>query len=153
MDRLTIPEAAEALGVTQSAVWQRIKRNTIRHEKDSEGKTYVFIELPVTGTDTVNEQSPNGLHDTLFMSMQDQIDTLKSELAIRNEELRRKDTIIMTMAQRIPELEPAKESTPEPRDAPETATGQRLDADPRSDGVGQETAKSRSWWRRFFGFN
>jgi len=141
VDRLTIPEAAEALGVTQSAVWQRIKRNTINHEKDSEGKTYVFVEPSVTSNDTVNDSSPNGLPDTLFRSMQDQIDTLKAELANRNEELRRKDTIIMTMAQRIPELEPATE----PRESPESASGGVEGVEEPSGGE-----KQKSWWHRLF---
>ncbi len=43
---------------------------------------------------------------------------LEAELEDRKEEARRKDAIVMTMAQRIPELEPA----PEPREEPETAS-------------------------------
>ncbi len=46
------------------------------------------------------------------------MDFLETELENRKEKARRKDTIIMTMAQRIPELEPA----PEPREEPETAS-------------------------------
>ncbi|CAA9312620.1 MAG: hypothetical protein AVDCRST_MAG93-5325 [uncultured Chloroflexia bacterium] len=61
-------------------------------------------------------------------------------------EVERKDTIIMQMAQRIPELEAPAEQ----RNGSKTAS-------PRSDrGTvpedSQETAEPRSWWRRFFGF-
>ena len=142
MDRLTIPEAAEVLGVTQSAVWQRIKRATIHHEKDSDDKTYVFIEPPVTKTNKVSDASPDGLRDALFRAMQEQVETLKREVEDWKEEARRKDTIIMTMAQRIPELEPASE----PREEPVSA----------SEGEGKEEVPPEgerrvSWWRRLFG--
>ena len=73
--------------------------------------------------------------------LRDQIDWLRREIE-------RKDTIIMSMAQRIPELEPA----PEPPYAPETATEstvkRRVSPEP------QEPPQRRpGWWRRFFGFS
>jgi transposase len=81
---------------------------------------------------------------SLLTSMQDQIDTLKQELEDRKEEARRKDAILMTMAQRIPELE----APTEPRESPVSS----------SEGAGkgggqeqQEPSKRRSWWREFFG--
>jgi|SRR5829696_4043462 len=142
MDRLTIPEAAEALGVTQSAVWQRVKRGTIHHEKDAEGKTYVFIQPTVTKTDTVNDASPDGLHDTLFKAMQDQIETLKREVEDWKEEARRKDAILMTMAQRIPELQAA----PDEQESPLSGSGGGDEGDARPD----DTGGSRPWWKRLF---
>ena len=51
----------------------------------------------------------------LLASMQDQIDTLKQELEDWKEEARRKDAILMTRGQRIPELE----APAEPREASE----------------------------------
>jgi hypothetical protein len=50
------------------------------------------------------------------------------------------DTIIMTMASRIPELE----APPEPREAPEMASGD-------SEGVEVPLEERRPWWRRMFG--
>jgi hypothetical protein len=76
--------------------------------------------------------------------LRDQVEHLRRELDTRNEELRRKDTIIMAMTQRIPELE----ATPETRDNPEAAsegTG-RGEVPPAS----QESAQRRSWLHRFF---
>ncbi len=43
MDRLTVAEAAERLGVTQDAVRQRVQRNTIEHERTEEGRVYVYL--------------------------------------------------------------------------------------------------------------
>jgi hypothetical protein len=129
VDRFTIPEAADLLGVTQSAVWQRIKRGTIPNEKDSDGKTHVFLEAseaPEQATDTVNDESPNGLRDDLLHgAMQDQIDTLKREVEDWKEEARRKDHIIMSLTQRIPELEPAIDVSPGGRESSETVSEKR----------------------------
>jgi len=53
-------------------------------------------------------------------------DELLSEMRARvrflEEELQRKDAILMTMAQRIPELEAPKEASSQPRESSETAT-------------------------------
>ncbi len=139
MDRITVAEAARRLGVTPDAVRQRIRRGTIQHDKDSDGRTYVYLDPEATRRDNVSDVS----RDSLVQSMQDQIDTLKSELEDWKEEARRKDTIIMTMAQRIPELEPASE----PRESPaSTIKRDAMEEPPET----QEKAAERSWWRRLF---
>jgi len=146
---VTVEEAARLLDVSVDAVRKRIERGTLRSEKA--GKTrYVFLDDVMTQQDADRTRQDFGpdfdrdRHDNdmtaLVASLQDQIDTLKRELEDRKEEARRKDAIIMTMAQRIPELEPASE----PREVPETAA-------PEAEGVETPLAeKQRSWWRRFF---
>ena len=79
------------------------------------------------------------------MSVDVLADELRDRVSFLEEELRRKDTILMSLVQRVPELE----APPEPRDAHVTAS-------PRSDsGTAQEDTEEpkerRSWWRRFFG--
>ncbi|MDP8953057.1 MAG: hypothetical protein M3N18_12645, partial [Actinomycetota bacterium] len=72
---------------------------------------------------------------------------LKEVVATRDEELRRKDTIIMTLAQRVPELEAAQE----PPHARETAAGEPEGPEARpATGETQEAAR-RPWWRRWLG--
>jgi hypothetical protein len=44
--------------------------------------------------------------------LHDQVATLKDQVRYLQAEGERKDAIIMTMARRIPELEPAKEAPP-----------------------------------------
>ena len=139
MDRITVSEAAHRLGVTPDAVRQRIRRGTIQHDKDPDGRTYVYLDPEATRRDNVSDASRN----ELVQSMQDQIDTLKSELEDWKEEARRKDTIIMTMAQRIPELEPASE----PRESPASTIKRDGTEEPPEN---QEKAAERSWWRRLF---
>src|SRR5215212_9077128 len=128
---VTVEEAARLLDVSVDAVRKRIERGTLRSEKV--GKTrYVFLDDIMIQQDsdrTRHDSSPDSdrtVHDSdiaaLLASMQDQIDTLKQELEDRKEEARRKDAILMTMAQRIPELEAPREASSEEREGHETAS-------------------------------
>jgi seryl-tRNA synthetase len=84
----------------------------------------------------------------LVASMQDQIDTLKQELEDWKEEARRKDAILMTMAQRIPELE----ASSEPRESPEKVSEHLYGtSSPQEAEESLRGHRERSWWRRFFG--
>ncbi len=70
---------------------------------------------------------------------------LRREREAREEAERRHDTIIMRMAERIPELEA-------PRDGRETATAEPGREEHRlANGGAQEGRERRSWWRRWFG--
>jgi hypothetical protein len=55
----------------------------------------------------------------------------------------------MTMAQRIPELEPAREEASEPREAP-VSSSEETDKG-RAAPEQQEPSQRRSWLRAFFG--
>jgi hypothetical protein len=68
--------------------------------------------------------------------MQDQIEFLRRELE-------RKDAILLRMAERIPELEPASE----PREAPETATVEEAEQQHRR----PPEEPRRGFWRRLLG--
>src|SRR5215216_3417305 len=119
LDRLTVSEAADRLGITQDAVRKRIARGTIRHDKDHERRIFVYLDTfereSKTDQDNVQDGEPNAVSDTdqdkYTRSLEDQIEFLRQELE-------RKDTIIMSLTQRIPELE----TTSEPRESPESTS-------------------------------
>ena len=134
LDRLSVSQAAERLGVTQDAIRKRIARGTIRHDKDSDGRIFVYLDNFERESETVQD----GGQDKYTRSLEDQIDFLRRELEC-------KDTIIMSLTQRIPELEPS----PEARDAHETASKDVSDDQPPSN---MEEPRA-SWWKRFFGFD
>jgi hypothetical protein len=140
MDRVTVPEAAGMLGIGQSAVRKRIQRGTIPWDKDEEGRVYVYVDPSETHSELGEDMSrdiPLGQsRDELLESYRDQIDFLRRELE-------RKDTIIMSLTQRTPELE----ATPEPPEAPVTA----LEESTKDSLASQETSQKRPWWREFFG--
>jgi hypothetical protein len=145
--RLTVPEAAAKLGITEAAVRGRIKRGTLHSYRES-GKVYVFlkgVESPTNRdapTDKPTDQS-------------ELIAVLREQLAEEREARRRADTIIAqltqanaTLAARIPELE----APTEPREPPESAGEPSDTAEPRSTTEEQqEPTLRRSWWRRMFG--
>ncbi len=130
MDRLTVREAADRLGVTPDAIRQRIKRGTIRHDKGEDGLTYVYVTPSATVTDSSADPHDGGVTEALLRTYEDQIQFLRAELE-------RKDAILLSLTQRIPELEPASE----PRESPETASDE-----PANEERGE--AEQRSWWRR-----
>ena len=143
VDRLSVPEAAELLGVTQSAVRKRVQRGTIPWDKDSEGRIYVYVDLSETSRETGRDKTRDGTtgqsRDELLEAYRDQIDFLRRELE-------RKDTLLMSLMQRVPELEPA----PEPHEAAAAPPNGTTKGDSSTEQ--QEPAQRRSWLHRFFGF-
>jgi hypothetical protein len=113
LDRISVAQAANRLGITQDAVRKRIARGTIRHGKDHEGRIFVYLDTfeseSKTDRDNGQDREPKTVSDAdqdrYTRSLEDQIDFLRRELE-------RKDTIIMSLTQRIPELE----ASPEPRE-------------------------------------
>src|SRR5215203_4659931 len=104
--RLSVLQAAERLGITQDAVRKRIKRGYIGWEKDEDGRLSVWVDPTETQKETSRETSSgtssttstetsSGGNDVLL----DYVQTLKERIERLEEESRRKDTIIMTMAQ------------------------------------------------------
>jgi hypothetical protein len=149
--RLDLKAAASALGVTSEAVRRRAKRGTLASEKGPDGKLYVWV--PNVPDDSSHDaydggghmgDTPTNLPETLLDRFEDENGFLRREVERLHRELERKDAILMTMAQRIPELESAREPPPEPRESPLSAS--------EEEGKGETNTERRSWWRRFFGF-
>src|SRR5215211_172815 len=91
IDRITVPEAAERLGITQSAVHKRISRNQMRWEKDEEGRVYVFLDSSGSVNDRVTDKSKDLVLDSLrdqIVAYKDQVEYLQTELTRRSEEHR-----------------------------------------------------------------
>lgn len=153
MDRLSVAEAAHALGVTQAAVYKRIQRGTIEQDKDSEGHVFVYLDTSDMQPAKSIDQSVDTSNQTeLVAELRAHNEDLRQEAEAWREESRRKDTIIMSLTQRIPELEPAREApsdtpSPEPRESSSEPTSE--DRGGVEVGEGHE---KRSWvYRLFFG--
>lgn len=173
--RLTVAEAARALGITEGAVRSRIKRGTLPVVKES-GTVYVLWGdgTPETNhapyTEAPNDvpsgepsdqpgQSPSTEDSKLVETLREQIDYLRGQLDQEREAGRRKDHLLARALERIPAAieptpeDPATETSPAPPDQPvrgaeeaDRGPGQ-ADSSPGSEGV----SEPRSWWRRFFG--
>ena len=139
MQRLSVAEAAKELGISQQAVHGRIKRETIEHDIGEDGKIYVWVD-----ENRVENSVGKAVVNDYITSLKSEIESLKHDREVWQEEARRKDTIIMALTNRIPELEASPESPP---DAPESPP---KDSDTQSRGVIPPDQDRPSWWRRIF---
>ena len=144
MERRTIAEAAKKLEITQEAIRARIRRGTIEHDKDESGKTYVYL----TDVEAHNQQEDNtvvnGVVNDYITSLKSEIESLKADREVWQEEAKRKDAIIMALTNRIPELE----APPEPAGKPVSpVNGESKGSVPSDDQNGSERV---SWWRKIF---
>jgi hypothetical protein len=115
MRRYTVASAAEALGISQAAVRAQIHRGTLKTEREG-GTVYVWVDAEQYAEQYAEQHAndPPGVVEVL----REQNGDLREQIEFLRDELRRKNTIIMTLPQRFPKLE-----TPsEPRESPETAT-------------------------------
>ncbi len=160
VERLSVAEAADALGVTRDAIHKRIRRGSIDHEKGEDGRFYVYIDTSTSGLDESIDKSKYEskveMLERLIEGQQDRIAFLERELERRGEETARLHQIVAGLTQanarlasRVPELEAP--ASPEAPEAPETAQEGPEGAEPRSSTPGPEEAAQRPWWRRVFG--
>lgn len=151
-ERHTVKEAAEVLGTTVDAVRGRIRRGTLDSVK-LDGMVYVLLDATdreqqsdKSETEAADASQQTGDQARLVADQSELVGELRGQIDWLRREVERKDTIIMQMAQRIPELE----APPETRDAAlETASPRSNEGTTSEDS--QEPIKRRSWWRRFFG--
>jgi hypothetical protein len=101
VDRITIQEAARALGISEGAVRKRVIRGTLKHEKERDGRIYVYLDAGdrrgvAGGQDAGVDANNNAL-----------ISQLRDEVAYLRDETRRKDEIIMQQAMTMRQLSAA----------------------------------------------
>jgi len=112
VDRLTIQEAARRLGISEGAVRKRVARGSLQHEKDDDGRVYVYLDAG--GRRRVDEGvDPN--RGVL-------ISQLRDEVAFLRDQVRRQQEIIAQQAVTMRQLTaaPSQEATKGPQTAEET---------------------------------
>jgi hypothetical protein len=149
--RLSVAKAAKELGVSEQAVYARVKRDTITHEKGENGEINVLLEPEETNNHTDTQPLDNPLVNDYITALKSEIETLKTHTKSLEhdreewkEEARRKDTIIMALTNRIPELEAPADTSPKATEGPVT------DGNGESNGVVPPEPQNRSWWRKIF---
>ena len=115
--RLTVPQAAQALGITEGAVRGRLKRGALRSRREA-GTVYVVLESSPSAehrdepVDSPTDQSE------LTEELRRTNELLREVISTRDEEIRRRDTIIMNMTEAMKALNPpTPEDSSEPREA------------------------------------
>jgi hypothetical protein len=163
--RVPVEEAAKVLGITANAVRKRVERGTLRSERDGDARYVILDAAMPRPADDMPFGMSNGMptdQALIVARLENEVGFLRELVRSRDEELRREreareeaerrhDTIVMRMAERIPELEAPP--SPATRDAPQPPTEDAGGSEPHpaKDGA-QEAPERRSWWRRWFGF-
>ncbi len=145
--RMTVKQAARGLGASPDAIRKRVSRGTLDAEKLPDGTVLVWVDA--TEDNGQDGGAPNGVHPTTahVETLERYIARLEAELEDRKEEARRKDHIIMSLTQRVPELLPSEKPARKPEEWAADEEAARAD-------VGLSTrpdAQQQSWWRRLFG--
>jgi hypothetical protein len=145
MKRVSVAEAAERLRVSQDAIYKRIKRGTIPWDKGEDDKTYVYIDGVDGSTDRARQSTDQDSGASNYVSKDELLSEIRARVRFLEEELQRKDAILLSLTHRIPELE----ASPEPREGHVTASEQadKSTTPPEQ----QEPSQRRSWWRAFLG--
>ncbi len=133
-ERLTVAQAADRLGISEDAVRSRVKRGTLRTEREF-GTVYVLLGLrsqrPTTDQPTTDEPPS----DTGQDSKDELIAVLREQLAAEREANRENRRLLLAALERpVRELEAGEE-----KDPPESAEAPETDA------------QRPPWWRRMFG--
>ena len=141
--RVTVAEAAQLLNLSAEAVRSRVQRGTLPSVK-VDGTVYVLLDVAQTRPDAAQTDERVGTQTHLSGDQTEFIASLQGQIDWLRREVERKDTLLMSLMQRIPELE----SPPEPREAPVTASEKphNIHAPPEQ----QEPSPRRSWLHRFF---
>jgi predicted DNA-binding transcriptional regulator AlpA len=174
VDHLSVAEAAEALGITQAAIYKRIQRGTIPHDKDSEGHVFVYLDTSdIQADESMNVSTDMSDRDELIAELRSHNAHLRQEVEDWKEEARRKDHLLAAALERIPAIEsappdtPSSSPSPEPRESPVSdEEGPPYGTAPQdaeeslhhvpygeaSPGWRGDTEEPRvPWWRRWFG--
>ena len=149
--RLTVQDAAEVLGTSVDAVRMRVRRGSLKSEKDPDGRVHVWVNVDASETKPRLDGEPS----VLISAKDETIHVLSEQLESEREARRRADTIIAQLTQanaalaaRVPELAAPQE---EPSEAAETVEERPQRAEPRpAPGEAQEGVQ-RPWWRRVLG--
>lgn len=155
--RLTVQEAAKALGTTTDAIRMRVRRGTLGSEKDEDGRVYVYVDPLVEGRNGdvsgVESHVEVQAYEALVEDLRGQVGYLREELRQEREQHREADRenrrIIAGLIQRVPELEPgASQEAPDDRESVREGYGQdEAPGDPQMAAQRPE----RGFWSRLFG--
>jgi hypothetical protein len=155
--RLTLRQAAARLGVSESAIRKRVERGTLRSDKGTDGRRYVYLDTGAdTGADIGADTSATRERAALMSEIRAHNETLRAQLEAEREHLRAEREahaearrLLAAALERIPPQLEAPTAPSEPREAPE------MTSDPGPNRTGPPApgapAEPRPWWRRIFG--
>ena len=163
VERLSVAEAAEVLGVSRDAIHKRIKRGSIEHEKGEDGRFYVDVDTSAPGLDESVDKSKDKskveVLERLIEGQQDRIESLERQLMRHGDETERLHQIVagltqanVEQARTIRAIEDYSTIVERPTEDAETVEEAPEGSEPRpATGGAQEAGERRPWWRRVLG--
>jgi len=115
--RMTVAEAARALGISESAVRKRVKRGRLEHERTPGGRLMVYLDNVATGAKggkRVPDESLAARTERYVKGLEDRVEHLRNELDQERVANRENKLIIASLEERISELEASQAATVEP---------------------------------------
>jgi hypothetical protein len=147
VDCLSVAEAAEVLGVTQAAIYKRIQRGTIAHDKDHDGHVFIYLDTSDIQADgSMDASTDTSDRDELIAELRSHNAHLRQEVQDWKEEARRKDHLLAAALERIPAIEAPEDTPREARGSPVPASEEQ-----GKDDAPPEPEQRQSWWHRLFG--
>jgi hypothetical protein len=133
--RLTLRQAAAALGVSESAIRKRVARGTLRSDIGPDGRRYVYL-------DTVNDEGADAApyeRNALISELRAHNDTLREQLEAERQAHAEARRIIAGLVERIPSIAAPQEPSEvaEADEDPERS-------EPRLDAADLQTLQDRS---------
>jgi transposase-like protein len=147
--RLTVPQAAEALGVTVDAVRGRIRRGKLKSEQHA-GTVYVWLDAPEEGDSrgpSSTSHRPSHAQSERIEDFREQVAYLREQLEAERKAHAEARRIIAGLVERIPAIEAPQE----PTEAAETVEEEPERAEPQPRTEEAQEGVRRPWWRRWLG--
>jgi hypothetical protein len=138
-DRVTVQEAAQRLGISESGVRKRVKRRQLDSTNEG-GRVYVYLDSVGTDADSV----PDSVPDKYVASLEDQVEFLRDQVRRQQEIIGQQAISLRALSAPESREEPPQSPTPSP-EASEGTTPQP------ERGTSEEPAQPRPWWRRILG--
>ena len=107
--RMTVAEAARALGISESAVRKRIKRGKLEHEHAPNGRLIVYLNSAAT-----SDEPHDAKTERYVRGLEDRVEHLRNELDQERDANRENKLSIAALEERIAELEASQTATVEP---------------------------------------
>ena len=146
--RLTVPQAAEALGVTVDAVRGRIRRGKLNSEQHA-GTVYVWLDAPEEDDSrgpSATSHRPSDDQSERIEVFREQVASLREQLQAERQAHAEARRLLMAALERIPPQLEAPSEPPESLETPsDSAPNTPTPLEPETPAV------PRPWWRRWFG--
>jgi hypothetical protein len=138
--RLTLRQAAAALGVSESAIRKRVARGTLRSDMGPDGRRYVYLD---TVADILTDEGADAApheRNALISELRAHNDTLREQLEAERQAHAEARRIIAGLVERIPAISAPQE----PSEAAEADEEDPERSEPRPDAAVPQTLQDRS---------